>query len=319
VKAIPFVPPIEVTYGAHEWLSPLVRRVVAENPSKYTYLGTGTYIVGREIVAVIDPGPSLPSHREAMERALEGCQVAAILVTHTHADHSPLARWLAEWSGAPRYGVGPHGPTDDVDDDGGEADDGGDAASRAPRTEEAVDRDFVPDVPVEDGDVIGGPDWTVETVTTPGHTSNHACFALREEATLFSGDHVMGWSTTVISPPDGHMRTYLDSLRKVRERGDAILRPTHGGPVTDPGPYLDALFEHRLERERQVLDSVRRGVGTVAEMVAELYADVRPELHKPAARSVLAHLVKLVEDGLVEVSNPERDDRATLRAVYLPV
>ena len=168
--------------------------------------------------------------------------------------------------------------------------------------EESTDLEFDPDVRVGDGEVAAmGAGWTLRAVHTPGHTSNHMCYALDEERALFTGDHVMGWSTTVVSPPDGDMRAYIDSLRKVMGRADAALWPTHGAPVTSPEPFLAAFLDHRLEREAQVLAAVRSGLSDIDAMVKTLYADVREELHKPAARSVLAHLIKLVDDGLVSV------------------
>ena len=242
---IPFVPPIEVTYGEATRLSPLVRRVVAENPSKYTYMGTGTYIVGRGDVAVVDPGPALDAHRDALATVLAGERVQAILVTHCHADHSPLSAWLRDETGAPTYAFGPHGEVEQLDDE--------------MKPEEAIDVAFVPDVVVPDGAVVEGPGWTFEAVHTPGHTSNHTCFALHEERTLFTGDHVMGWSTTVITPPDGDMRAYCASLEKLLRRDDAIYRPTHGGPITEPRPFVEAYLAHRLEREVGLDERTRLG------------------------------------------------------------
>ena len=297
---IPFVPPIDVTYGDVIELSPLVRRVVAENPSKYTYLGTGTYIIGHGDVAVIDPGPELESHRHALAAALVGERVRSILVTHCHADHSPLAAWLREETGAPTCAFGPHGDVGPVDDE--------------IKPGEGIDVDFVPDVVLADGAVVDGPGWTFEAVHTPGHTSNHMCFALHEERTLFTGDHVMGWSTTVIAPPDGDMRAYCDSLEKLLRRdGDEVYRPTHGGPITEPRPFVEAYLGHRLEREAQVLAALRAGLTEIPAIVAKLYADVREELHQAAGRSVFAHLVKLVEDGTVAV---EGDGPPRIDATY---
>ncbi len=303
VPPIPFVPPLEpVQYGVAEQVSPLIRRIVAENPSKYSYKGTGTYIVGHGEVAVIDPGPALDSHRDALAAALTGERVVAILVTHCHADHSPLAAWLKETTGAPTYAYGPHGAVDDPDEpDEPEAPDTPPEADDETTTKEAIDVEFVPDVATPDGFVIAGPGWTFDAVHTPGHTSNHTCFGLREERALFTGDHVMGWSTTVISPPDGDMRAYCTSLRTVMARDDLTLWPTHGNPVTDPQPFLNAYLAHRLEREAQVLACVLAGTGTIDEIVKLLYADVREELHKAAARSVLSHLRKLIADGEVVV------------------
>jgi len=306
MSAIPFVTLDEPRYGAAVQVSPLVRRVIANNPSKYTYLGTGTYIVGHGDVAVIDPGPVLDEHREALTAALEGQRVRAILVTHCHSDHSPLAAWLRDETGAPTIAFGPHAvsePDPEIDDE----------IEPGVTLEETTDTDFDPDVRVGDGEVAAmGAGWTMRAVYTPGHTSNHMCYAFDEEQALFTGDHVMGWSTTVVSPPDGDMRAYIDSLRKVMERDDVSLWPTHGAPVTSPKPFLEAFLEHRLERESQVLAVVRFGHADIEEMVKQLYADVRVELHKAAGRSVLSHLIKLVDDGLVTVEGKGKAAR------YLP-
>ena len=299
----------DVVYGRVDQVTPLIRRVIAENPSKFTYRGTGTYIVGHGDVAVIDPGPELDSHRDALAAALRGERVRAICVTHCHADHSPLARWLATETGAPTIAHGPHPrpPRDEAAESSESSQPGADV-----KVEEATDFDFAPDVRVADGAIAAeGPGWTIGAVHTPGHTSNHTCYALAEERALFPGDHVMGWSTTVVSPPDGDMAAYVDSLRKVAGRADDVHWPTHGPPIPDPAPYVDALVEHRLARERQVLDQVRRGVATIPDIVAVLYADVATELHEAAARSVLAHMAKLVADGGVEVADGGRVDLAS--------
>jgi glyoxylase-like metal-dependent hydrolase (beta-lactamase superfamily II) len=297
----------EVEYGRVDQIADGIRRVIADNPSKFTYRGTGTYLVGHGDVVVVDPGPVLDSHRDALAAALTGERVRGILVTHCHSDHSPLAAWLRAETGAPTFAFGPHGPVDEADDeddaagtDDGEIDDG-------VKIEETIDVDFVPDVAVADGELIDiGPGLTVTAVHTPGHTSNHTCFALAEPSVLFTGDHVMGWSTTVVSPPDGDMADYIESLRKVARRRDAMLIPTHGPPRHDGPEFVAALVEHRLDRERQVVEAVRRGLDTIPSIVAELYADVRVELHKPAGRSVLAHLVKLVGEGVVAVDGGPR-------------
>jgi glyoxylase-like metal-dependent hydrolase (beta-lactamase superfamily II) len=318
-------------YGTSTPLSPLVRRVIAENPSKFTYHGTGTYIVGGDgggggDVVVIDPGPRLDSHRDALAAALAGCTVRGILITHCHADHSPLAGWLAAESGAPTIAFGPHGDDAwDIGEDPPEvlaaeaaraaesaesadaADASSDDAAEEPVVEETTDREFVPDVAVRTGDeVAGGDGWRMTALHTPGHTSNHTCFTLDDGVTrtIFTGDHVMGWSTTVVSPPDGDMAAYLESLRMVAGRADHVAIPTHGPPIPDPASFVNALIAHRLEREAQVLDAVRHGLHTIPAMVEVLYAAVRWELHKPARRSVLAHLVKLVADGVVVSDTP---------------
>lgn len=307
MSAIPFVTLDVPRYGEAVAVSPLVRRVIADNPSKYTYLGTGTYIIGHDDVAVIDPGPLLDSHRDALAAALDGARVRAILVTHCHSDHSPLAAWLHDTTGAPRFAFGPHGTADSDSDLDGDIEEG-------LTLEETIDTGFVPDVRVGDGEVVAmGSGWTMRAVFTPGHTSNHMCYALDEERALFTGDHVMGWSTTVVSPPDGDMRDYIDSLRKVMARDDVTLWPTHGAPVTTPKPFLQAFLEHRLQREAQVLATVRSGLSDIEAMVKVMYADVREELHKAAGRSVLSHLIKLVDDGAVTV-----EGKLGSKGTYLP-
>jgi glyoxylase-like metal-dependent hydrolase (beta-lactamase superfamily II) len=281
---IPFERNFDVPFGESLAVSPLIHRVLAPNPGPFTFKGTGVYIIGDQDVAVIDPGPDIPEHLLALKRALQGKHVTHILVTHTHSDHSPAAQPLKAWSGAPTYAFGPHGS--------GKAEEG-------VRVEEGGDMAFVPDIRVRDGDVIEGNGFTFDCVFTPGHTSNHMCFALREEKALFTGDHVMGWSTTVVTPPDGDMRAYMASLGKLLARDDEILWPTHGGPVRDPKPFLQAYVDHRLERQSQILSCLRDGLATIPDMVARMYADVDPRLHPAAARSVLAHLIQLSQEGRV--------------------
>ena len=288
----------EVEYGRVEQVTPTIRRVIAENPSKFTYRGTGTYIVGHGDVVVIDPGPRLDSHRDALVTAVAGERVRGILVTHCHADHSPLAAWLAAETGAPTFGHGPHprpDPALEPEPDDPDAD---------TVIEESTDHDFVPDHATGHGEVLDlAPGLVVEAVHTPGHTSNHTCWAAELDGArvLFSGDHVMGWSTTVVSPPDGDMAAYLDSLQLVIDRADDVLWPTHGPARDDVVEYVTALVEHRRAREAAVLEAVRSGLTAIPDIVAVLYADVRVELHKPAGRSVWAHLTHLVAQGDVEV------------------
>ena len=298
--ALSFLTEFDPEYGTAVDVSPGVVRVVAENPSKYTAWGTGTYIVGDGELAVIDPGPQLASHVDALLAALDGRRVTHVLVTHTHADHSPAAAAISAATGAPTYGFGPH----PVDATSGDADTGA-AGSGAgdPEAEESGDRDFVPDVVVRDGDVLSGDGFRFECLHTPGHISNHVCYAETQRRLLFPGDHVMGWSTTVVSPPDGDMADYVANLRRLVERqaagADATYLPTHGPPITEPGPYVEALVAHRLDRDRQILELLDAGPRTVEELVAVMYAEVRPELHAPAGRSVLAHLRALERAGLV--------------------
>ena len=260
-------------------LSPLTRRVVAHNPSAFTFYGTGTYIVGRGRVAVIDPGPLDPTHLEAILRAIDGEEVVAIPITHTHRDHSPLAAALKAETGAPTYGFGPHG---------------GDLAEMV---EEGADADFTPDIRITDGEKITDADWSLEAVHTPGHTSNHLCFALLQEGALFSGDHVMGWSTTVVSPPDGDMADYIASLEKLLTRSETRYYPTHGNPIEDGPEQARSYIAHRLDREEQILACIRNGHDTVAAMVPAMYRDVPAKLHPAAGRSVFAHLIRMVDDG----------------------
>jgi glyoxylase-like metal-dependent hydrolase (beta-lactamase superfamily II) len=279
--ALRFLTDFDPRYGESVPVMPGIRRVVARNPSKYTAWGTGTYIVGTGEVAIIDPGPADDEHVEAVLSAVRGEAVTHLLVTHTHADHSPATAAVQDRTGAPTYGFGPH------------------PAGADDESEEHGDLAFVPDVAVVDGDVIRGTTFQFECLHTPGHISNHVCYSERTANVLFTGDHVMGWSTTVISPPDGRIRDYLANLERLLDRDERVHYPTHGPPITDPGPYVAGLLEHRRDRERQILAEVSRGPRTVEEIVAVLYVDVRPELHRPAARSVGAHLVALVEEARV--------------------
>ena len=261
----------------------LVRRILAPNPSPFTYTGTQTYIVGQGEVAVIDPGPADRAHVEALSSAVENERVAAIVCTHTHRDHSPASRALAAATGAPIVGCAPLA----LEDDG-------------PRSDESFDAAYEPDRVLEDGERIESAGWVLEAVATPGHTSNHLCFALAGTGVLFSGDHVMGWSTTVVSPPDGDMADYMASLHKLLERDDRIYFPAHGPPVDDPSGHVRELIAHRRMRERQILERIEAGEARISAMVADMYRDIDPRLHPAAERSVLAHLVDLEARGLVE-------------------
>jgi len=321
---IPFVRDLDVHYGRVEQVSPLIRRVVADNPSKFTYLGTGTYIVGHGDVAVIDPGPRLDAHVDALAAALEPDErVTHLLVTHTHTDHSPATAALRERTGAPSYGFGPHGevPPDDPADRivFGDPEADGDPAKEKGRGEkelrEGADTDFTPDISLRHGDVVSGPGWTIEAVHTPGHTSNHLCYALREEQALFSGDHVMGWSTTVIVPPDGDLGQYLASLQLVLDRDDDVLWPTHGPPITDPQALVRSYVAHRQDRTDQIVAVLADGPAGLTDIVPRVYRDVDKTLWLPAAMSTHAHLLHLVEEGRVRVvggGEPRRTARYEL-------
>ncbi len=293
MSEINFLRDFSFAYGVAETLSPLIRRVVARNPSPFTFKGTGTYIVGRGSVAVIDPGPALPDHVEALLAALDGETVSHILVTHTHLDHSPAAAALKRATGAPTLGFGPHGATRSE----GPGNDGR-------GSEEGADRDFVPDEALRDGDVVEGKGWRMTAVHTPGHTSNHLCFALEEEKVLFSGDHVMGWSTSVIAPPDGDMAAYLRALDKLLLRDDAVYWPTHGPAIGDPKAHVRAFIDHRHERSAAILQRLAAGDETIPAMVEAIYVGLDPRLRNAAGRSVLSHLIALIEDGRVACDGP---------------
>jgi len=279
---IPYVREMAFDYGRCDQVSPLIRRVVARNPGPFTYLGTGTYIVGHGEVAVIDPGPKMADHLSAILAATAGERVSHILVTHHHADHSPLARPLAAATGAVVYGCAV--ARRDVE---------------GPVELEAGYDDFTPDVSICGGGTVAGAGWTLEAIPTPGHTSNHICYGLAEENALFSGDHIMGWSTTVITPPDGDMGDYLASLERIKARRFATLWPTHGPPITEVTTFIDAYIAHRRERERQILGALAAGESRITAMVPAIYAAVDERLWPAAAHSVLAHMIELVKSGRV--------------------
>ncbi len=266
--------------GRVERLGGRIRRVLAPNPSPFTYTGTQTYLVGEGEVAVIDPGPDLPAHVQVLREALKGERVRAIVCTHTHRDHSPASRPLAAATGAPIVGCSPLA----LEDDG-------------PRADAAFDTDYVPDRILIDGERLEGEGWTLNAVATPGHTSNHICLALPEAEALFTGDHVMGWSTTVVAPPDGDMADYMASLDRLLARDDRVYFPAHGPAVEDPRAHVLRLVEHRRGRERQILAHLEAGEGRIPAMVEDMYRDVDPRLHPAAGRSVLAHLIDLEARG----------------------
>ncbi|MGB2178377.1 MAG: MBL fold metallo-hydrolase [Hyphomonas sp.] len=295
--AIPYIKEIEFEYGVVQQMTPLIRRVIANNPGPFTYVGTGVYIIGHGEVAVLDPGPEQPEHFEALKKALEGETVTHVLVSHGHSDHSPLAQPLAEWAGCKTYAKNCGVPT--AKGELGSADDLG----------------FMPDVKVGDGDVISGPGWTLDVIETPGHTCNHLCFGLREENTCLSGDHIMGWSTTVVAPPDGDMGDYMRSLEKIREKKFDALYPTHGDPVKGQDfveHFITEYAEHRRERERAILYHLSKGENLIPEMVKEMYKDVDKRLHPAAAMSVLGHMIELVKTG--RVTTP--DEKPTVRSHF---
>ncbi len=274
--------PDSAAYGHLMQRTPLVRRLLAHNPSAFTFTGTGTFVVGRGTVAVIDPGPADPAHIAALVDALKHETVSHIVVTHTHNDHSPAAPALQAATGAKIVGCVPLVLSDD-----------------GPRADAGFDPTYAPDRVLEDGESIAGPGWTLTALATPGHTSNHLCYALAEEKALFTGDHVMGWSTTVVAPPDGDMAAYRASLRKLLDRDDVIYHPTHGEPVTDPQRFVRGLIAHRKQRENQILKLLGEEPQPIPAMVASMYAKIDKRLHPAAGRSVLAHLIDLRNRGQV--------------------
>ena len=270
----------EQTPGVPEQLEPLVARLLAPNPSPFTHTGTQVHLVGTTDLAVIDPGPDDPAHIAAIVRAIAGRPVGAIVITHTHRDHSPGSRPLAAAIGAPIVGCAPLA----LDDAGIRAD-------------AAFDRGYAPDRVLAEGDSVCGEGWTLTALATPGHTSNHLAYVLPEAqdgaGALFSGDHVMGWSTSIVSPPDGNMTAYMASLEKLLPRTERRYYPAHGDPIENPQRLVRGMLGHRKQREGQILRSLRDAPAAIGEMVARMYVGIDPRLFPAAERSVLAHLIDL--------------------------
>ncbi len=276
------IPPKPWPTGKAQRIEPLVRRVLAPNPSPYTFTGTQTYIVGAESdVAVIDPGPANPDHIAAIVDAVGGARVAAIMCTHTHRDHSPAAAPLAELTGAPIVGCAPLVLETDL-----------------PRADEAFDKSYAPDRVLEDGEQMRGTGWTLTAVATPGHTSNHLCFALEESGALFTGDHVMGWSTSVVIPPDGDMGEYMASLDKLQNREDRVYYSAHGEPITRPRQLVRGMIGHRRQRENQIIRLLGERARPVGDFIPEMYKGLDERLIPAAEMSVTAHLIDLEKRGL---------------------
>lgn len=287
--AIPFNRDFDAAPGDVVELTPNLRRVTSPNPSMFTFKGTNTYIVGRGKVAIVDPGPVSDVHAAAILAAIDGETATHIIATHTHNDHSPGIPAIKAATGAPTYGFGPHGV--------------GARRNWPFDSPEGGDRDFKPDHEVADGDVISGDGWSLEAIHTPGHISNHLCLALKEDNVLLSGDHVMGWSTSIVSPPDGDMTHYMASLRKLLGRPETTYYPGHGGPIVDPQNFVEAFIRHREAREDQIRAALGDGRNQIPAMVEKMYADVDPGLHRAAGRSVLSHLLAMWERG--EVASPD--------------
>jgi len=272
-------PPI----GKCEQLEPLVRRVLAANPSPFTFTGTQTYLVGTaKELAVIDPGPDEEAHIEALLAAIGNAKVVAIACTHTHRDHSPAAAPLSAITGAPVIGCAPLVLETD-----------------APRADAPFDQGYSPDRVLADGETIAGEGWTLTAIATPGHTSNHLCYALEETGALFTGDHVMGWSTTVVSPPDGDMAAYMASMERLYARDDRIYYPAHGPAVEKPKQLVRGMIGHRRQRERQILRHLGESPQTIPDLVRKMYVGLDERLLGAAGQSVLAHLLDLARQDLV--------------------
>ena len=278
-----------------------VVRVTAPNPSPFTFQGTNSFVVGEKSVAVIDPGPDNEDHLSALVKAIGGREVTHILVTHTHVDHSPLARRLAKITGAPMLGEGPHRPARELH------------SGEVNVLDASGDTDFIPDRAMKHGDVVEGDGWALEAVFTPGHTANHMCFALKDSNIMFSGDHVMAWSTSIVAPPDGSMTDYMASLETLLARPETTYLPGHGGTLTKAKEFVRALRTHRKMRETAILSRVRAGDRTIADIVKAIYRDTDPRLHGAAALSVLAHIEDLIAAGQITSIGP-----ASLEGIYEP-
>ena len=299
---IDFDTTFEPAHGEAVPVAPGVARMTVNNPGPFTFHGTNSYIVGTDTLAVIDPGPEDEDHLRALLAAIAGRPVSHIFVSHTHVDHSPLAARLARETGAPVLAEGPHRPARPL------------RIGEINPLDASGDDAFAPDVALKDGELVEGDGWALRTVFTPGHTANHVAFALEGTGVLFSADHVMAWSTSIVAPPDGAMADYMASLDKLLARDDRLYLPGHGGPVTQPAAFVRGLKAHRKMRERAILERLRSGDRTVEEMVAAIYRDVDPRLHGAAGLSVLAHLEDLVGRGVVAA-----EGEPSIDAVYVPV
>jgi len=278
--------------GVPDEPAPGIRRVVANNPSPFTFKGTLTYIVGRGKVAIIDPGPDDPAHIQSVLDAVRGETVTDIFITHTHRDHSPATPAIKAATGATVHAQGPHRASRPLH------------AGEAPRMEASNDTDFHPDHALADGEVVSGDGWALEGVTTPGHTANHMAFALKNKSLLFSGDHVMGWSTSIVAPPDGSMNDYMASLHKLMKRPEALYLPGHGGAVPEAPRFVAGLILHRKAREASILRRLAKGATDIATIVRAIYIGLDPRLVGAAGFSVLAHMEDLVARGQVATDGP---------------
>jgi glyoxylase-like metal-dependent hydrolase (beta-lactamase superfamily II) len=293
---IPFDRTFDLPPGKVEEVVPGVRRLLANNPSPFTFKGTVSYIVGRGQVAIVDPGPLDEAHIAALLDAVRGETVTHIFVTHTHRDHSPATPRIKAATGATVLAEGPHRAARPLN------------VGEAPRAEASNDTDFRPDQALADGEVVGGAGWTIEAVATPGHTANHMAFAFKEADLLFSGDHVMAWSTPVVAPPDGAMSDYMDSLDKLARRTEPIYLPGHGGAVRDAPRFVQHYIRHRRGREAAILHRLGKGEADIPTLVRAIYIGLDPRLVAAAGRSVLAHLEDLTAGGRVATEGPPSID-----------
>jgi glyoxylase-like metal-dependent hydrolase (beta-lactamase superfamily II) len=282
---------MEFAYGVPRELAPGVSRVVANNPSVFTFKGTNTYILGSRELAIMDPGPEDPDHFEAVMAAVAGRKVSHILITHTHRDHVDGLPRMAEATGAVVCGYGRQSATPDE-------------TKSSPSGTEFVDQSFKPDLILRDGDVVAGADWSVEALHTPGHAPDHLCFAMPDRGIMFSGDHVMGWNTSVVAPPEGNMSDYMSALERLMGRQDDVYFPGHGGRIENPARFAKAFLIHRRNREKAILDSVRAGNSTIADVVAHIYKDLDQRLIRAASLSVLAHIEHLIARNLIRTQSP---------------
>jgi glyoxylase-like metal-dependent hydrolase (beta-lactamase superfamily II) len=278
--------------GAVDEPMPGIRRIVANNPGPFTFKGTVSYIVGRGKVAIIDPGPDDATHVAALLDAVRGETVTHVFVTHTHRDHSPAVPAIKAATGAEVLAEGPHRPARPLH------------VGETGRLEASNDVDFRPDRRLADGEVVAGAGWTVEAVTTPGHTANHMAFALREQDVLFSGDHVMAWSTSIVAPPDGAMTDYMASLEKLARRPERTYFPGHGGAVREAPAFVEGYVRHRRDREASILHRLAKGAADIPTLVRAIYIGIDPRLVTAAGLSVLAHLEDLVARDKVITEGP---------------
>ncbi|GIK80078.1 MAG: MBL fold metallo-hydrolase [Alphaproteobacteria bacterium] len=293
---IPFNRTFDLAPETVEEVLPGVRRILCDNSSPFTFKGTVSYIVGRGQVAIIDPGPADERHIAALLDAVRGETVTHIFVTHTHRDHSPAVPHIKAATGAKVLAEGPHRAARPLQ------------IGESERLDASADLDFTPDVALPDGAAVTGRGWTLEAVATPGHTANHMAFALREANALFSGDHVMGWATTIVAPPDGAMSDYMASLHRLARRGEEVYLPGHGPEVREAPRFVQHYIRHREGREASILHRLGKSPTDIPTLVRAIYIGLDPRLAGAAALSVLAHLEDLVARRLVATEGPPAID-----------